>query len=71
MGEASATCEEQYRKTLFYPWAEELSIFPDGIIMHDAVQVWVQIKKLKDAVGNHVQAIENFHNMHCHVLPHQ
>ena len=54
MGQAAATCEEQYRTILFYCWAEEISIFPKGIITQDIVQFWVQVRKFKDAVGNYV-----------------
>ena len=54
MGQAAATCKEQYRKILFHPWAEEISILLDGIMTQDIEQFWVQVKKFKDAVGNFV-----------------
>ena len=54
IGEATVTCEEQYRKILFHPWAEELSIFLDGIIVQDTVQFRMQVGKFKDAVGNYI-----------------
>ena len=38
---ADSKNEEQYHKILFYPWAEEISIFADCIITQDIVQFCV------------------------------
>ena len=40
---ADSKNEEQYHKILFYPWAEEISIFADCIITQDIVQFWFQV----------------------------
>ena len=69
LGQPAATCKEQYCKTLFHPWAEEISIFPDGIIAQDIVQFWVQIRKFKDAVGNYVYRELAQHAWTCLITP--
>ena len=40
---ADSKAEEQYRKILFHPWAEEISIFAGCIITQDIVQFWFQV----------------------------
>ena len=66
---ADSKAEEQYRKILFHPWAEEISIFAGCIITQDIVQFCIQVWKFKEAVGNYVYIELAQHALTCLTTP--
>ena len=58
---ADSKSEEQYRKILFHPWAEEINIFADCIITQDIINFAFKYENLKRPLA--IMYIENLHNI--------